>query len=76
MRTTKVHLRRLVRIFDIRYMERMVYILSACKTSEVYLVSVVQQAGFSLTWSENSNERVAICNYFDVSSGTKTSEND
>ena len=54
IRTTKAHTRQpsLISAFVIYYLEGIAVYLAPRKNSTLYLVSVAEQAGFSLTWSE------------------------
>ena len=46
------HLRSLISAFVVRYLDSIIPILAKSKISRLQLVSVVEQAGLSLTWSE------------------------
>ena len=46
------HPRSLISTFIVRYLDSIVPILAKSKISSLYLASVAEQAGLSLTWSE------------------------
>ena len=61
MRTTKVQisLRSLVSTFVVRCLDSMICILAIAITSRLWLVSVAEQAGMRLTWSQTPKKRVS-----------------
>ena len=46
------HLRSLISTFVIRCLDSIIPVVSICKISSLYLVSIAEQANLSLTWSQ------------------------
>ena len=46
------HLRSLISAFIVRCLDSIIHILAKSKISQLWIVSLAEQAGFSLTWSQ------------------------
>ena len=56
----------LIRAFTVRYLDSVILLLAVPQISRLYLASVAEQAGLSLTWSCNSKDRFSQYRLFFV----------
>ena len=59
------HLHSLISTFVVHWLDTIIFLISIYEISSLYLASVAEQAGLSLTWSQTPEDRfsrdVALC---------------